>query len=391
MKRVLDKKIVLILIATLIFNLSLCLDIAYADDKADVTLYIHGEKSEGAPIFNSLGNIGDGLWSPGKISSGTLRLYNNYSNRISVSNLGLYMKLEKRTNDGYKEVKDKNLYEYFAKSMKLTVKKGQMLIFKNTLYDKSFYEMLYKEGNESYNGFNLSGFDKFNLNKNDYVDLEYTVHMKDSVGNELQGLKATVDFLINANENPIHHHSDKKDKSKDTKGHWAHDCIETLLKYGIIKGYPDGSIRPENYITRAEAAVLVGRALELEEKNRLLTGYIDIIPTWAEGYILTTTEKNIFKGYPFRLFKANNNITREEMTSVLMRAFKLENEKTLELKFSDKDKISDWAMENVMIGIENDIIEGYPDKTFKPQNSITRAEAFTMICKLLGYHKEHND
>ena len=53
------------------------------------------------------------------------------------------------------------------------------------------------------------------------------------------------------------------------------------------------------------------------------------------------------------------------------------------MNFTDKDAISDWALNYVEIGTENNIITGYPDNTFKPQEDITRAEAFTMICKLL--------
>ncbi len=304
------------------------------------------------------------------------------------------MKLEKNRENIYEEVTNENLYDIFAKNMQLTIKKGTALVFTNTIFNKSFYEMLYDKDNEEYNGYDLSSLDSFNIGRNKYIDLEYTVHMDENAGNELQGIKATVDFLINAQENPDQNSDDDDDDDDDdikdiNNDHWAHDCIKTLLKHGIIKGYPDGTIRPENYITRAEAAVLVGRALELEEIDKLLDGYLDNIPKWSRGYILVTTEKGIFKGYPGKLFKANDNIIREEMAAVLFRAFDRQLDGDLKIEFLDKDKISNWALEHVKCGVQHDIIVGYPDSTFRPKGCITRAEAFTMICKLLGYHEEH--
>ncbi|KGG79948.1 hypothetical protein Y919_09055 [Caloranaerobacter azorensis H53214] len=379
-------------------------DVVYGDGMPDVILYIHGEKSNGGPIFHQRGSLADEYLFPGFTDSGTLRIYNNYSERIKVKNLALTIKLEKLQGDKYYQVKDENLYEVFAKNMKLTIKKGKMLIFTKTIYSNSFYEMMYKKNNENYRGYDLPVSDRFNINKNNYIDLEYTVHMDENAGNELQGIKATVNFLINVNENPIYQddynssnsREDEKgtkqktnDKFVDIKGHWAENCIQALIEHNIIKGYPDKTIRPDNFITRAEAAALICRALKLEEKNKLFTGYIDFIPKWAKGYVIAATEKGIFEGYPGRIFKPNNKITRQEMVTVLMRGFNKKLEKEIEINFEDKDDIQDWALGHVKAGIYHKIIEGYPDNTFRPNNSITRAEVFTMICKLLKYHDKH--
>lgn len=91
------------------------------------------------------------------------------------------------------------------------------------------------------------------------------------------------------------------------------------------------------------------------------------------------------------MFKPDNYITREEMVAVLIRAFNITLEdESLELPFADKDHIGQWALEYVKAGYENGIIEGYPDNTFRPKNPITRAETFTIICKLMGWHEEHS-
>ena len=78
----------------------------------------------------------------------------------------------------------------------------------------------------------------------------------------------------------------------DLSGHWAHDCIMALLQHGIIKGYPDLTIRPENEITRAEAAALLVSALGLQD-FQLQNGdspYQDELPAWAKKAILIAVD-----------------------------------------------------------------------------------------------------
>ncbi|WP_202708159.1 S-layer homology domain-containing protein [Sporosalibacterium faouarense] len=394
----------------------------YADNKAqpDITLYIQGEDSEGGPMFHTSGDASaNSLWAPGVTKNGTWRIYNNYSERIKVNNLSLVMNLEKLENGKYKKITDKELIETYAKSMKVTVKKGTILNFTNTIFDKSFFEMLYGKNNLEYDGYDLPTSDQFSIRSNKYVDLEYTVHMKEDAGNELQGIRANVSFIINSHENPkydppdSHNDSDDSDKETDSdessnaeglseiddsdssdeppdiQSHWAHDCIITLIDYDIIKGYPDGTIRPENYVTRQEVAALIGRALGVEEDNSKEPKYSDVIPGWVKGYVNTLTEMGIFKGYPLNQFKPDRNISREEMVAVLIRAFKLEDEKVFNLEFEDKDEIGQWALEYIRAGVQNNVVTGYPDNTFKPKESITRGELFTLLCKVLEYHEEH--
>jgi len=340
----------------------------------DVTLYIRGDGARGGPIFSSGGNVGDGFWYPGKTVSGILRIQNNYSQRVKVNNLGLTMQLERLVGNGqYETVTDPDLKDLFAQNMELTIKRGIL----PPLFDETFLEML--------NGYDLSATEIFYINRGGYVDLKYTVHMKESAGNELQGLKATVAFLINSEQA-----SSDRDKSKrDIDDHWAHDCIETLLEHGIIDGYPDGTIRPDDFITRAEVAVLIGKALGLGERDKTFSGYIDPLPGWARGYIISVTEEGIYKGYPGRLFRADKNITREEIVATLVRAFLSGKSAGEAPGFDDWGDVSGWASDSVSIAVENGIVEGYPDNTFQPQKNVTRAEAFTMVCKLLGYHETH--
>lgn len=177
-------------------------------------------------------------------------------------------------------------------------------------------------------------------------------------------------------------------KYQDIYGHWAHDCIKALLNRGIIKGYPDNTIRPENFITRAEMAVVISNSLFLElEISELI--FKDKIPVWAENAIAKLSKLDIFKGYPDGRFHPGKYITREQAVAVLVRAFCKKDKSTKNL-FKDTQDISPWAREYINTGVNKKILTGYPDNTIRPKSPITRAEVFTIICKLLGYHEGHD-
>lgn len=372
----------------------------------DVTITINnnGTRLQEGSLF------GDELWYPGKEKNGIIRIHNQYKS-IKVSNLGIDVDL-KHINKayGWDEV-----YDSFIENMRLTITRGKLTAFdKNILKDKSLGELLAISSNESKNGLMLPVEDQFTIRKNDFVDLKYTLLMDKNSGNELQNLTADISFHINLHQNLINDGSgndndrDKKkpvikepgeddeelllipnDLTPQGTPHWAHNCIVTLLRHGIISGYPDGSIRPDQPITRAESAVLIAKALKIEEENKIFSGYIDPLPKWARGYIIAVSERDIFAGYPMKRFKANRNISREEMVTVLIKGFEKELLADTELSFSDREDIGDWAIEYVKAGVGHQILSGYPDGSFSPKSPITRAEAFTIICKLLGLHDEH--
>jgi len=358
--------------------------VAAEDDYAIIV--IGSGSGKVGPIFKSDKINGQGLWYPGYSESNTLRVRNNLGEKTTVTKIGMSIALER---DGVKLSLDHSDAQSYLSSMKIKVEYKSILdkTFKSKIFDGTFKE--FAKGIKC----NIS------VGKNKDMDMKYTVSMDKGIGNEAQGIKAIVDFTINVESESIEQVDPEEPDDKpvfdeddseptDIEVHWAHDCILTLIKHGIIEGYPDRTIRPDSYVTRAETAVLVGRALKLiEEEGK--TGYRDNVPDWARGYIKATTIHNIFTGYTNNAFKASRNISRQEMTAVLMRAFCKTLDKDEKLDFLDENEIGDWALEYVKIGVQQNVIEGYPDNTFKAQDSITRAEAFTMICKLLGYHVEH--
>lgn len=392
---------------------------ALTDTEPDVIIT---KDSDG--ITSQTGNLfGNESWYPDKEVKGVIRIDNQFK-RMKITNLGVDVK-QIQANSNYDL---DTIRASFLKNMKLTIKKGKLLSFgdKAIVDNKSLSELLYRSSDDNYNGFVLAEDNQFIIDKNDSIDLEYTLYMDKDTGEELEAISAKVPFFINIEEKPVTPNNpgdddDGNDNYKEVMAeplevipaipaHWAHDCIIALLDNKKIQGYPHEkmtiedyrnatvlpevyvleAVKPNEFITRAEAAMLVGKALGLEEKNGVDTGYVDSIPKWAKGYIISTTEADVFTGYPFKVFKANNYITREEMIAVLTRAFELKLEKEgVELTFKDKEKIAKWAENYVKAGYHNQVITGYPDNTYKPKNNITRAEAFTIICKLLGYHEQH--
>lgn len=377
---------------------------AMTDREPDIVVTINNNGT-----ISQQGNLfGDELWYPGKDKEGVIRIHNQYKS-IKGSRLSISVELlEAREDYGWDVVNNS-----FLQNMKLTMTQGKLAIFDKTIFDdKSLGELVAIS-----NGVN-DATNQFSISKNDFIDLKYKLRMDEEAGNELQRLSANISLVINLHENIIDDDNGGGDDNGDNDNpiiipptdsngnddesieipddlipfgspHWAHDCIITLLRHGIIVGYPDGSIRPDQPITRAESAVLIAKALEIEESNKFFSGYIDPLPGWARGHIIAVSQEGIFVGYPMKRFKPNRNITREEMVTVLIKGFEQELQPDTELIFTDKDDIGDWALEYVKAGVSHEILRGYPDGTFKPKNEITRAEAFVIICKLLGLHDEH--
>jgi len=163
----------------------------------------------------------------------------------------------------------------------------------------------------------------------------------------------------------------------DIDGHWAEAFIEKLIILGAISGYPDGTFRPDNRITRAEFVSILIKAFELQAP-RTGEDFADIAGHWAAGAIATAAHHDIVKGYGDNLFGPDGYITREQMALMLVKAVgvNLVDESTL---FADDSSISEWARGALAAAANNGIINGYPDNTVRPQENASRAEAVTMI------------
>lgn len=167
-------------------------------------------------------------------------------------------------------------------------------------------------------------------------------------------------------------------------------AIEVLNKeihFNYVIGYTDGTIRPNNDISRAEVATIFFRLLTDEAREQYTTtagNFTDVkAGMWCNRAIATLTNMGIIKGYTDGSFQPNKSITRAELATIIARFAKLDvNTKTF------SDITGHWAQKNIELAAGNGWINGYEDGTFRPNNNITRAETFAMINRVLDRQTE---
>jgi hypothetical protein len=96
--------------------------------------------------------------------------------------------------------------------------------------------------------------------------------------------------------------------------HWAFKYLETAKAHGVISGYPDGSCKPDKSISRAEIAVQLAKALSLPSSSSALT---DVSGYWSAGFIGACVKAGLMGGYPNGTFRPNNETTRAEAAKVI--------------------------------------------------------------------------
>lgn len=133
-------------------------------------------------------------------------------------------------------------------------------------------------------------------------------------------------------------------------------------------------------------AVMAVDALE-EELNKPEIDYSDIVGHWAESAIKKAIKEEIVSGYPDGSFKPNRSLTRAEFSLMLINKLGLAGEAPA-LTFSDRDQIGDWAQNAIELAVGKGIINGYADHSFRPNGAISRAEMVVMITRALGLSLE---
>ena len=149
----------------------------------------------------------------------------------------------------------------------------------------------------------------------------------------------------------------------------------------IIGVYPNGGFQPEKNTTRAEAAKMLALALDLPIQD-VSSGYKDVPSKhWAKDYIAAVSKAGLFNGNPDGTFAPNDVLKRAEMAKVISIAYDLDaNSKN---HFSDV-KAGHWAKGYISGLYENGITTGFPDETFRPGASTTRAEYSVFLARAMN-------
>lgn len=177
------------------------------------------------------------------------------------------------------------------------------------------------------------------------------------------------------------------DSDKTVYAGWKADETPELEKgdhSAYIIGYPDGTVRPEQHITRAEVATIFFRLLtdEAREENWSSTNNYNDVPEtqWYNNAVSTLSNMGIIKGYPDGSFKPNAPITRAEFAAIATRFSKSTVDETA--SFTDVSK-SFWASKEIAKAEKLGWIKGDGDGKFRPNDNIKRYEVMIMVNRVL--------
>ncbi len=160
--------------------------------------------------------------------------------------------------------------------------------------------------------------------------------------------------------------------------HWAYDSVIYLSEKFILNGYFDGTFKPENNITRAEFAKIIVSATGSIDPYAL-SSFKDINKDeWYYSYVSTAYSMGYITGYPDGSFRPNDNITRADICTIVNRVLKAEKSSSA-TKFKDDSLIPSYAKDAVYALNSKGIINGYQDGTFSPLTFATRAQTAKII------------
>lgn len=173
---------------------------------------------------------------------------------------------------------------------------------------------------------------------------------------------------------------------KDMKeAKWALKHVTKMAAEGAIKGYKDGTFKPNKTVTRAEAVVMT---MNKVNKDNLMTVNDKVyfkddlaIPGWAKDQVHLAVYNGFIDVPANGNFEANKPATREWVAKLIVSAYKLSvtNEEQNVKSFSDAAKIAPEYVEYVEAALDNGVIAGFPDKKFQPKKPVTRAQMAVML------------
>jgi hypothetical protein len=164
------------------------------------------------------------------------------------------------------------------------------------------------------------------------------------------------------------------------------DCTEKVVVYhhNFFIGYPNGTFQPDGNVTRAEISAAMSRALGLGWSNEQ-PGFPDVKPThWAAGFITLMKQEGFMQGDTGGTFRPDEPMTRAEAAAVFLRIAGMSPVLNLtSSSFSDVQPMS-WAAGYIEAARQAGLLAGYPDNTFRPADLLSRAEFATLASDALG-------
>ncbi len=212
---------------------------------------------------------------------------------------------------------------------------------------------------------------------NRYENIGSKVYRTDQLGNiviKTDGNTANINgFSVNGEANT---------NFSDVNGHWAETNIKGFIAKGYINGYPDGTFRPDNSITRAEFVKIFNKQFNLT--NRSGKAFNDTVYHWAKNEIDIAVTNGVCSGISSTEFAPDQPITREQAAKMISNYKKISDTYHDKLnRYSDFWRVSNWAKDAVEGVLESGYMNGYSeDNTYRPINNITRAEAVVTLTRV---------
>ena len=212
-------------------------------------------------------------------------------------------------------------------------------------------------------------FYKIDLNKNN-------LNLKDSKTIEVIKYLESIGFTVYYEDQSV------QIQFNDIKGHWAQSQIISFVSNGYVGGYPDGTFKPNNSITRAEFIKIFNKYFGLTKTSGKV--FNDTKTHWAKTEIDIAVTNGVANGISATEFKPNDPITREQAAVMICNYKKISDKNHDKINnYSDKKNVSSWAKDSVEGVIEKGYMSGYSDNTFRPKNNITRAEAVVTLSRII--------
>lgn len=173
----------------------------------------------------------------------------------------------------------------------------------------------------------------------------------------------------------------------DMAEHWAKDAVKSLSQSGIIGGFPDGTFKPDESVTRAQFTVMVAKALKIESDEK--SDLSDVLEgSWYEKSVNAAVKAGIIGGMGDGKFCPDEYIKRQDALLILYRAFGEKLEKGEGKTFADSEKISDYAKEAIKHLSAAGIANGTDTGEIMPLDATSRAEVAAMLARILETGRE---
>ncbi|WP_236340004.1 S-layer homology domain-containing protein [Paenibacillus plantiphilus] len=172
---------------------------------------------------------------------------------------------------------------------------------------------------------------------------------------------------------------------RDIKGHWAEQHICEAAGKGIVNGTSETEFTPQGLVTRVEFAAMLLRTLGVTPgaaADKLSFTDQDEIPAWATTTVSDAVEIGILQGYPDGSLRPLQTVNRSEMAAMMVRVMKWNIEQGQITSFADDADIPNWAKGYVYAAAERGLLNGREGNQFSPSQPATRAEAATILLRL---------